>query len=346
MKIDGYLGGTLVDARAQAARLEALGYDGAFTAEGPHEPFLPVVLAAEHTTRLELMTNIAVAFARSPLDLAQLANDAQLVSAGRFILGIGSQIRPHIEKRFSMPWGSPARQMRELVLALKAIQHAWQSAGPLEFRGEFYRHTLMTPFFSPGPNPSGPPPTFVAALGPRMTEVAAEVGDGLLIHPFHTGTFVREIAAPAVDRGLERGGRDRSAFTLAATIIVATATGDEDMAAARQGVRRLLAFYGSTPSYRVVLDAHGWGDLQTELNTLSKRGEWEAMATMIPDEVFDALVVEGRPGEIAALVQQRYGGLVDRISFSTPYRLDDEAVAEMLAAFRETAPLKGSGTAT
>lgn len=338
MKIDGYLGASLDDAARQAARLEALGYDGAFSAEGPHEPFLPVVLAAEHTTRLELMTNIAVAFARSPMDLAQLANDAQLASGGRFILGVGSQIRPHIEKRFSMTWSSPARRMRELVLAVKAIQHSWQSGEALDFRGEFYQHTLMTPFFSPGPNPSGPPPVFVAGLGPLMTEVAAEVGDGLLIHPFHSGHFVRDIAAAAVARGLDRAGRDRGDFTLAATIIVATGSGDEAMEHARRGVLRLLSFYGSTPAYRVVLDAHGWGDLQVELNALSKRGQWDEMAALIPDEVFDALVVQGRPAEIAPLVQDRYRGLVDRISFSTPYSLDDVSVAEMLAGFR------GSGT--
>jgi probable F420-dependent oxidoreductase len=270
----------------------------------------------------------------------------QLASGGRFILGVGSQIRPHIEKRFSMTWSSPARRMRELVLAIKAIQESWQSGAPLDFRGEFYRHTLMTPFFSPGPNPFGPPPIFVAALGPHMTEVAAEVGDGLLIHPFHSGRFVREIAAAAVDRGLARAARHRRQFTLAATIIVATGTGDEAMARAQQGVRRLLAFYGSTPAYRVVLDAHGWGDLQAELNTLSKRGQWEEMGALIPDEVFDALVVQGRPEDIASLIDDRYDGLVDRVSFSTPYDLDPDATTALLAGFgRGEGALKGSGTA-
>ena len=345
LKIDGYLGGSLGEAADRAVRLEALGYDGAFSAEGPHEPFLPLVLAAEHTSRLELMTNIAVAFARSPMDLAQLANDAQLASGGRFILGVGSQIRPHIEKRFSMPWSSPAQRMRELVLAVKAIQRSWQTGDALEFRGEFYRHTLMTPFFSPGPNPSAPPPIFVAALGPLMTEVAAEVGDGLLIHPFHSGHFVRDVAAAAVDRGLARAGRDRHDFAVAATVIVATGADDAAMAQARRGVRRLLAFYGSTPAYRVVLDAHGWGDLQQQLNTLSKRGQWEKMASLIPDEVYDALVVEGRPEEIGGLVDARYRGLLDRISFSTPYDLDDESAAAMLTSFDRAGAVRGSGRA-
>ena len=341
MKIDGYLGADLGEAVARTGELEALGYDGAFTSEGPHEPFLPLALAAEHSQTLELMTNIAVAFARSPLDLAQLANDVQLASRGRFILGVGSQIRPHIEKRFSMPWTSPARRMAELVLAIKAIQRSWQEGGPLEFRGEFYRHTLMTPFFSPGPNEWGAPPVFVAALGPLMTEVAAEVGDGLLIHPFHSGEFVRSHSVPAVERGLARAtqaGTDkpRDSFTLAATAILATGSDDAAMARADAGVRTLLAFYGSTPAYRVVLDAHGWGELQTDLNRLSKEGRWAEMASIIPDEVVDALVVRGAPADIAAKVEERYAGVVDRLSFSTPYAVDPPTVAALMAGFTGT----------
>jgi probable F420-dependent oxidoreductase len=333
MLIDGYLGATVGEAATRALELEGNGYDGAFTAEGPHEPFLPLVMAAEHTTRLELMTNIAVAFARSPVDLAQLANDVQLASRGRFILGVGSQIRPHIEKRFSMPWSSPARRMRELVLALKAIQDAWQNERALDFRGEFYRHTLMTPFFSPGANPFGPPPVYVAALGPRMTEVAAEVGDGLLIHPFHTGPFVVDLASAAVERGLARAGRARENFTFSATVIVATGADAAARARARQRVRGLLGFYGSTPAYRVVLDAHGWGALQSDLNALSKQGRWEDMSRSIPDEVYAAIVVDGAPGEIAGLIRDRYRGAVDRISFSMPYDLDASSMREMMAGF-------------
>jgi probable F420-dependent oxidoreductase len=334
MKLDGWVKGPLTDAGNAARQLEALGYDGAFTFEGPHGPFLPLLLAAEHTERIELMTNIAVAFARNPMDLAQIANDLQLASNGRFILGLGTQIRPHIEKRFSMPWGKPVARMRELVGAVRAIHHCWNEGARLDFRGEYYTHTLMTPFFEPGPNPYGAPPIFVAGLGPRMVELAAEVGDGLLIHPFNTERFVREHVAPSVDRGLARAGRARDAFSVAVTTIVLTGRDEQEMKNADAGVRRLLSFYGSTPAYRVTLDAHGWGDLQTELNTLSKQGRWDEMSGLIDDRIVDALAVCGEPASIGARVRERYGGFVDRVSFSMPYDPSAECIDEVLAGFR------------
>src|SRR6476619_4758424 len=247
MKLDGWVKGSLTDSGVAARRLETLGYDGAFTFEGPHGPFFPLLLAAEHTERIELMTNIAVAFARSPMDLAQIANDLQLASNGRFILGLGSQIRPHIEKRFSMPWGHPVARMRELVEAVRAIHRCWNDGARLDFRGDYYTHTLMTPFFEPGPNPHGAPPIFVAGLGPRMTEMAAEVGDGLLIHPFHTERFVREQAAAAVERVLARAGRARDDFTVAVTTIVLTGCDEEELKRADEGVLRLLSILRRTP---------------------------------------------------------------------------------------------------
>jgi probable F420-dependent oxidoreductase len=335
VKLDGYLGPDLAGAGDQAAELEGLGYDGVFTAEGPHEPFLGLAVAAARTRRVELLSNIAVAFARSPLDLAQLADGLQRLSGGRFLLGVGSQIRPHIEKRFSMPWSRPAARMRELVLAVKAIQRCWQDGSPLDFQGQFYGHTLMTPFFSPGPNPAGPPPVLVAALGPRLTEVAGEVGDGLLIHPFHSGQYVREHAVPAVERGMAAaGGRDRVTFIRAATVIVATGGDDATLARAEDGIRRLLAFYGSTPAYRVVLEAHGWGELQTELNRLSKQGRWSEMAAQVPDEVVDALVVRAPPSRVAAAIADRYAGALDRVSLSMPYEVPAGVRAEVVDGFR------------
>ena len=337
MKLDGWVKGSLTDSGVAARRLETLGYDGAFTFEGPHGPFFPLLLAAEHTERIELMTNIAVAFARSPMDLAQIANDLQLASNGRFILGLGSQIRPHIEKRFSMPWGHPVARMRELVEAVRAIHRCWNDGARLDFRGDYYTHTLMTPFFEPGPNPHGAPPIFVAGLGPRMTEMAAEVGDGLLIHPFNTERFVREQAAVAVERGLARAGRAREDFTVAVTTIVLTGGDEQELKRADAGVRRLLSFYGSTPAYRVTLDAHGWGDLQTELNTLSKQGRWDEMTGLIDDEIVDALAVRGEPASIGGRVRERYGGLADRISFSMPYEPTAECMDGVLAGFRATA---------
>jgi probable F420-dependent oxidoreductase len=334
MEIDGWIKGSLGEVAADSLALEQMGFDGAFTFEGPHDPFLPVALASVHTTRLRLMTNIAVGFARSPMDLAQTANDLQQMSGGRFALGVGSQVRPHIVRRFSMEWGSPVRRMAELVGAVKAIQAAWQEGGGLHFRGEFYTHTLMTPFFDPGPNPYGPPPVYVAGLGPRMTETAAEVADGLLVHPFNSERFVREHTAAAVEAGLSRAGRRREGFTVVVTAIVATALTDEDMVAAVEGVRRLLSFYGSTPAYRVVLDAHGYGDLQTELNTLSKQGRWAEMVGLVDDEVLDTVAVRGAPEVAAAELVRRYAGVADRLSFSTPYPIARECTEALVSALR------------
>ncbi len=334
MKIDGWLKASLEEVPVEAASLEEIGFDGAFTFEGPHDPFFPVALAARHSRQLLLMTNIAVGFARSPLDLAQTANDLQIMSKGRFALGVGSQIRPHIERRFSMPWGRPVERMGELVAAIKTIQRCWQEGGKLDFRGDFYRHTLMTPFFSPGPNPYGPPPVYVAGLGPRMTEKAAEAADGLLVHPFNSERFVREHTTAALEAGLARSGRTRADFTLVVTAIVATASDERGMTAAVEGVRQLLSFYGSTPAYRVVLDVHGYGDLQTELNALSKQGRWDEMVGLVDDEILHTIAVCGPPAEAAAELHRRYGDVADRLSFSTPYPISRRCTEELLEGLR------------
>jgi probable F420-dependent oxidoreductase len=334
MQLDHYLRADATDVPRVARDLEGLGFDGLYTAEGPHEPFLPLALAAEHTTRVTLFTNIAVAFARSPMDLAQVANDLQLAARGRFVLGLGSQIRPHIERRFSMPWRRPVERMRELVLAVKAIQRAWNERTRLEFRGEEFTHTLMTPFFDPGPNPHGPPPVWMAGLGPRMTRAAGEVADGLLVHPFHSGRFVLEHVAPSVGAGLAAAGRGRAGFTVAAVPIVCTGSTDAERAAATDGVRRLLAFYGSTPAYRVALEPHGWGELQPELNRLTKEGRWDELGGLVDDDVLATLAVCGRPDEIGALIAQRYRGAVDRVGLSMPYDVTADTLAAVVAGFR------------
>ena len=334
MKVDGSLTDNLGEIANRARELEAAGYDGAYTFEGPHDPFLPVLLAAEHTDRLELSTAIAVAFARNPMTLAQTAYDLQSVSEGRFILGLGSQIRPHIEKRFSMPWSKPAARMRELALAIRAIWACWHEGAPLRFDGDFYRHTLMTPFFNPGPNPYGPPRMWLAGVGPAMTEVAGEVADGFLVHPFSTERFLCEVTLPALERGFARKGRTRDGFEIAFPLMIVTGDSDDEIAAAEGGVRRQLAFYGSTPAYRRVLDLHGWGDLQPELNRLSKEGRWEEMGGLIGDELVDTFTVRGRPEEIAPRVLARYGDLVDRISFNAPYRADPARWTVVLEGFK------------
>jgi probable F420-dependent oxidoreductase len=324
---------SLAEVPSVAGEIEALGYDGVYTFEGPHDPFFPLALAAEHTERIDLATAIAVAFARSPVNLAHIGWDLQALSRGRAILGLGSQIKPHIEKRFSMPWSRPAARMREMVSAIRAVWATWQDGAPLRFEGEIYRLTLMTPFFSPEPNDFGPARIFVAGVGPGMTEVAGEVADGFLVHPFSSAEFLREVTLPALEQGFAAGGRTREGFEISYPALVVTGATEEDMAAAASVTRAQLAFYGSTPAYKVVLDVHGWGDLQPELNRLSKEGRWDVMATMIDDEMLDTFAVCGAPGEIAAKLNARYGDLVDRVAFNAPYRADPAAWTDTLAGF-------------
>jgi probable F420-dependent oxidoreductase len=335
MKIDGGLPSAAPDEVARVAReLEDVGYDGALTAETSHDPFLPLVAAAEHTDRLELGTGIAVAFARNPMTLANLGYDLHLYSGGRFRLGLGSQIKAHIEKRFSMPWSHPAARMRELVLAIRAIWASWNDDVPLQFRGEFYRHTLMTPFFNPGPNPYGTPRIILAAVGELMTEAAGEVADGIILHGFTTERYVREVTIPALERGFARSGRRREDFEISGPLFVVTGTSDEQLEQARAATKQQIAFYGSTPAYRGVLDLHGWGGLQDELNAMSKRGEWQAMGESITDEMLETFAVVTTPEDIPEQMLRRFGDLVDRLSFYAPYRSDPDRWQAILAGFR------------
>jgi probable F420-dependent oxidoreductase len=319
---------------AAARDLEELGYDGVFTAETSHDPFLPIVLAALETERIELGTGIAVAFARNPMTMAAIANDLQLYTKGRFILGLGSQIKPHIEKRFSMPWSHPAARMREFILAMRAIWASWHDGDKLDFRGEFYRHTLMTPFFNPGSNRYASPKVFLAAVGERMTEVAGEVADGILLHGFTTERYVREVTLPALERGWARAGKERSEFELSGPMFVVTGTNEEEYESARRGTKQQIAFYGSTPAYRGVLDLHGWGDLQGELNRLSKQGDWVQMGELVDDEMLATFAVTGEPEEIPAKLLGRYGDIVDRVSFYAPYKSDPERWARVVEGFK------------
>jgi probable F420-dependent oxidoreductase len=334
VKIDGAI---LVDDPADAGplgrRLERDGYDGGFSFEGRHDPFLPLLAAALSTERLELATAIAVAFARNPMTLANLGYDLQLASRGRFILGLGTQIRPHVERRFSATWSRPAARMRELVLAIRAIWDAWQNRTKLDFRGEFYTHTLMTPFFDPGPNPHGPPRIFCAGVGPRMTEVVGEVADGFFVHPFHTAESLRQLTLPALERGMARGGRKREDFEISCQVIVAAGDTEQELAAAKAGARAQISFYGSTPAYRPVLECHGRGDLQEELNHLSKRGQWSEMSERVDEELLRSIAVVGRSEELADRLRARCAGFADRVSLVT-YGLDGERSAALVGALK------------
>jgi probable F420-dependent oxidoreductase len=322
---------SLAGAGDLARDIEAAGYSGLWVGETNREPFLPLALAAEHTERIELGTSVAVAFARSPMTVANAGWDLQGYSGGRFRLGLGSQIQAHIEKRFSMPWSQPAARMREFIAALHAIWDCWQDGTKLDFRGEFYQHTLMTPFFNPGPCEFGRPPVFLAAVGDLMTEVAGEMADGLFVHGFCTERYLREHILPTLDRGRARRSAP-GAFEIAYPAFVVVGETEEELASADKAVRKQIAFYGSTPAYRKVLDLHGYGELQTELNLLSKRGEWDAMGNLIDDTLLDAFAVVGAPSAVAAGLQQRYGDVVDRISLYMPYAADPTQVAELTSA--------------
>nr|ADI22009.1 coenzyme F420-dependent N5,N10-methylene tetrahydromethanopterin reductase and related flavin-dependent oxidoreductases [uncultured myxobacterium HF0200_01L06] len=306
MKIEAtLLGGDISQSGPEAERLEAAGVDAIYSFEGAHDPFFPLLLAAGSTRKVELGTAIAIAFARNPMICANIANDLQQLSKGRFILGLGSQIKPHIEKRFSQTWSRPAARMREFVMAIRAIFRTWNEDEPLAFRGEFYTHTIMTPFFNPGPNPFGPPRIFLAAVGPRMLEMTGEVGDGVFLHPLNTVDFVRDIALPSIEKGLQTSGRSSDEFEISCQTICMMGSNDEEIAQARSKARGQISFYGSTPAYKVVLDHAGWGDLQPRLNRMSKEGKWAEMMELINDDMLDAIGVSGTPDQIGASLRER-----------------------------------------
>jgi probable F420-dependent oxidoreductase len=333
MKVDGGIPNIISKAGAAAKELEQAGYSGGWTAETSHDPFLPLVPAALETSQLELGTSIAVAFARNPMTLANLAWDLQAASRGRFILGLGSQIKPHITKRFSMPWSHPAARMRELIQAIRAIWDCWLNGTKLDFRGDFYTHTLMTPFFTPDKADLagfGVPKIYLAGVGELMTEVAGEVCDGFLCHGFTTEKYLREVTLPALERGRAKAGKTLEGFDIVGPSFVVTGTNEQELEAAAKGTRQQIAFYGSTPAYRPVLELHGWGALQDELNALSKQGKWEEMGTLIDDEILNTFAVVGSPEEIAPELHRRYGDVISRISFYAPYRSDPERWAQVL----------------
>jgi probable F420-dependent oxidoreductase len=335
MKVDGGLGFARAETVGRSARdAEAAGYDGIWTAETNHDPFFPLLDAARETERVELGTGIAVAFSRNPMNMAMIANDLQAASKGRFILGLGSQIKPHITKRFSMPWSSPAARMREFILAMRAIWDCWNEGTKLDFRGDFYTHTLMTPFFDPGPNAYGVPKVFLAGVGPKMTEVAGETCDGFLCHGFTTEQYLREVTIPALEAGLERSGRTLADFEISGPAFVATGANEEEMAKSIAGVKGQISFYGSTPAYRPVLELGGWGGLQDELNVLSKEGKWKEMGELIPDDLLHAMAVVAEPDGVAPELQRRYGDVVDRISFYAPYESDPDTWLPVIAALK------------
>jgi probable F420-dependent oxidoreductase len=302
-----------------AREAEEIGFGALWVPETKHDPFLPLVLAAEHTKRIRLGTAVAIAFPRSPMVLANIGWDLAKFSGGRFILGLGTQVKGHNERRFSVPWVPPGPRLRDMILAIRAIWDSWQNGTRLNFHGTHYTHTLMTPFFNPGPIEHPNVPIFIGGVNPYMCHLAGEVADGLLMHSLNSVTYIRSVVLPALEQGLQKSGRSRSAFTLRGTAFAILGETEEELELARAAVRQRIAFYASTRTYRVVLQAHGWGDLTDRLHAMAARGEWEAMGREITDEMLDAFCVSGTPATLGQALRERFDGLVDRLSLNLTY---------------------------
>ncbi|MEK7701469.1 MAG: TIGR03617 family F420-dependent LLM class oxidoreductase [candidate division NC10 bacterium] len=321
MKLDvGMLTHDLKTIPDYARRVEAMGYDCLWSSETQHDPFLPLAVAASVTSKIKLGTAIAVAFPRSPMVLAQLAWDLQKASDGRFILGLGTQVKGHNERRFSVKFESPGPKMREIVLALRTIWDCWQNGTKLNFKGQFYRFDLMTPFFNPGPIEHPKIPVYIAGVNQYMCRIAGEVCDGLHVHPFNSPKYLREYVHPAVNEGLKTSGRKRETFTYITSTFVVVGDTDQEMALTRQSVKQQVAFYASTRTYEPVLAAHGWQDLAPALHRKSVEGDWKGMADLITDEMVDAFAVTGTYATIGQKIRERYTGLLDRTSLYQPWQ--------------------------
>jgi probable F420-dependent oxidoreductase len=340
VKVHFQLNGSPGHVRASAAEIAATGADGLFTFEGQHDVFFPLVVAVGSTS-LELMTNVAIAPPRSPLHLAHAAYDLQVYSGGRFRLGLGSQVKAHIEKRYGSRWERPAARMAETVGAIKAVFAAWEGQRRLDFRGEFSTHTLMPPSFSPGPNPFGTPPVLMGALGPVMTRKAAEVADGLLVMPFNSARHFAERTMPAVSEGLRRSARPPDEFQIVAQAMVAVGRDDADLAAAIDGVAALIAFYASTPAYLPVLEVEGWADIQPELNALSKQGRFREMRGLITEPMVERIGIVGSPEQCAQQIAARFGDHADEVCCYFPgYTPSSADIADLASALHRTRPLR------
>ena len=314
MKVDGDIKNDLSSTVASAKYAEDMGFDGIRSTELHNDPFLPLALVAEHSKILELRTGIAVGFGRSPLILASAAHDLQVFSKGRFTLGLGSQVKAHITKRFSMPWGAPARKMKELCQAVQAIWGSWYDGEKLDFRGEFYQHTLMTPMFSPAPSPYNKPKIVIAAVGPLMCQTAGEVTDGVIAHSFTTEKYMREITMPNIEKGLQLSGRDRDSFEISFNPFVVSGRNEDEFTQNRLAACKRIAFYASTPAYKGVLEIEGYEGLQGQLNSMSKKGLWDEMGQQIDDTLLNKIAVVDEPEKIVAGISKRFGDLIDRTS--------------------------------
>jgi probable F420-dependent oxidoreductase len=306
-----------IDRTARAA--EDLGFAGLWTSETKHDAFLPLAIAANETHQIELGTSVAIAFSRSPMETAQTAWDLQELSDGRFVLGLGTQVKAHITRRFSMPWDRPAARLREYILALRAIWKSFQTEEPLQFEGDFYRHTLMTPFFDPGPIDHPEIPVYIAGVNIRLARLAGELCDGFHVHPFHSPEYVRRTVKPAIAEGAEGAGRDPEEVSLATSAFVIAAEDEEQATEQRESIRSQISFYASTPTYRTVLEAHGWEEVGEKLGTMAREKKWREMPALITDEMVAAFATEATPDEIGPALRDRYEGLIDRVALYLPF---------------------------
>jgi probable F420-dependent oxidoreductase len=337
MKIDGTLmTNDLRDVGRSAAHAEKLGYDGLWTAEAGHDPYLPIALAAAATDHVSIGTNIAVAFPRSPLVHAQIAWDLQAASRGRFILGLGTQVKGHNERRYSTTWDAPGPRLREMILLIRHIWDVWQNGTRPGFEGKYYRFSLMTPFFAPAPHEWPHIPIYLAGVNPYICKLVGEAADGIHIHPFHSMKFIRESVIPNIDAGLAKSKRERSALTFATTAFVITGKNRDEIERAKDPVRQQISFYASTRTYIGVLEAHGWGDTCFKLNEKAAKGDWGGMASLITDDMLEVYAVQGTYDEVPDLLRKKYGGVLDRIGFYMPIRpgSDDTAWSRFIAACR------------
>ncbi|MEO6470263.1 MAG: TIGR03617 family F420-dependent LLM class oxidoreductase [Aeromicrobium sp.] len=305
---------------------------GLFVPEAVHDPFITLALAAASTERLEIGTGIALAFARTPMSMAYSAYDLHRLSGGRSILGLGSQIKAHITRRYDMPWSEPAKRMGEYAAALRAIWHSWQTGDALDFRGDFYSHTLMPPLFNPGPLGFEVPRIWIAAVGPLMVKAAGTAGDGIICHPLNSRSYLEDVIVPQLEKA--RSGRLDQPFDMAAMAMVASGHTEEALAVAVAGTRKQIGFYASTPAYKPVLDHHGWGDLHDEANVFSKTGRWDELADLIDDEVLNTFAVVGEVAAAGASLRERFSGLADRVTLSMPYQAADGLALDLAAASR------------
>lgn len=317
MKVDYYFPpGPPDGAAAAAADAEAMGYDGFFSAETQYDPFLPLAFAARETDQLDLGTAIAVAFPRSPMVTAMTSWDLARLSEGRFILGLGTQVKGHITRRFSTEWSSPGRRLADYIASLRAIWNTWQNSAPLRHEGDFYRFSLMTPFFDPGPIPHPDIPIYIAGVGPYLSKLAGTMCDGFHVHPFHTVPYLDQVVLPGVAEGAESAGRSREAVEMVTTVFLMTGDSEQEIEQAMEPVRQQISFYGSTPSYRPVFEASGW-DFHERLHAMSRRGEWADMATVVPDEAVLEVGVAAPVDRLADAIKERYGDRVQRVGFYT-----------------------------